>query len=136
MANTSQMMYYCGYRTGISFSPFPKCSGHISETTKKCFLISRGLLTIYMWEPYKSSIEKYLPNADIVHDKFHIIGYLTKAVDSVRKQENKLLRKEGHDYLVGTKYFWLTNKKNWGEKHKQIYQLIKNIIINDNYLDT
>ena len=84
-------------------------------------------VAVDMWEPYKSSIEKYLPNADIVHDKFHIIGYLTKAVDSVRKQENKLLRKEGHDYLVGTKYFWLTNKKNWEEKHKQIYQSIRNM---------
>ena len=73
-------------------------------------------------------------NVDIVHDKFHIIGYLTKAVDSVRKQENNLLRKKGHDYLVGTKYFWLTNKENWEEKHEQIYQSITNMNLEKLYL--
>ena len=28
---------------------------------------------------------------------------------------------------IGIKYFWLTNKKNWEEKHKQIYQSIRNM---------
>lgn len=82
-------------------------------------------VAVDMWEPYRLSIEEKLPKADIVHDKFHIAGYLSKAVDTVRKQENRLLRKEGLDYLVGTKYLWLTNSKNWTEKHREQYNSLK-----------
>ena len=82
-------------------------------------------VAVDMWEPFRLSIEEVLPNADIVHDKFHLAGYLNKAVDTVRKQENTALRKEGYDYLVGTKYLWLMNTKNWNEKHKLKFNEIK-----------
>jgi transposase len=84
-------------------------------------------IAVDMWEPYRLSIEKYFPHADIVHDKFHIVEYLTKAVDAVRKQENKALRKNGHDYLVGTKYLWLMNAVNWTEELKNHFNDIKSL---------
>jgi transposase len=34
-------------------------------------------------------VEEIIPQADIVHDKFHVAKYLNKAVDDVRKQEVK-----------------------------------------------
>jgi len=86
-------------------------------------------VAVDMWEPYRLSIEKNFPNADIVHDKFHISGYLGKAVDTVRKQEHKILQKEGSNYLVGTKYLWLTNTKNWSEKHNEQYKNLKEITL-------
>ena len=42
-----------------------------------------------MWEPFINAVEQYLPQADIVHDKFHIAKYLGEAVDKVRKKENR-----------------------------------------------
>ena len=42
-----------------------------------------------MWEPYINAVQALLPEADIVHDKFHIAKYLGEAVDAVRKAENK-----------------------------------------------
>jgi transposase len=45
-------------------------------------------VTMDMWPAYIKSTNEILPNADIVHDKFHIKGYLNKAVDSVRRQEH------------------------------------------------
>ncbi len=45
-----------------------------------------------------------LPNAAIVHDKFHIVSYLTNMVDEVRRKENKTLRAAGIDDLVGARY--------------------------------
>ncbi len=86
-------------------------------------------VAVDMWEPYRLSIEKNFPNTDIVHDKFHISGYLGKAVDTVRKQEHRVLQKEGSDYLVGTKYLWLTNTKNWNEKHNNQYEKLKEITL-------
>ena len=47
-----------------------------------------------MWEPFINAVEQYLPQADIVHDKFHIAKYLGEAVDKVRKNENRNLVKQ------------------------------------------
>ena len=73
------------------------------------------IVSMDMWKPYMSSVEEIIPQADIVHDKFHIAKYLNKAVDDVRKQEIK-----GQEILKKTKYLFLKNKENWTE-----YQTIK-----------
>lgn len=62
-----------------------------------------------MWAAYESAAGELLPNADIVHDKFHISAYLNKAVDQVRKAEHRQLTNEGDDTLKNTKYLWLHN---------------------------
>ncbi|HSB51449.1 MAG TPA: ISL3 family transposase [Dissulfurispiraceae bacterium] len=82
-------------------------------------------VAIGMWEPYISVVEELLPEADIVHDKFHIAKYLGEAVDKVRKSEHKGLTKEGTETLKGTKYLWLTNPKNWSEEQKQRFKDLK-----------
>lgn len=71
-----------------------------------------------MWKPFIQASKTVFPNADIVHDKYHGAGYLGKAVDSVRKQENRDLVNRGEDILKGTKYLWLTNPDNLGMKVK------------------
>lgn len=69
-----------------------------------------------LWKAYTKACKEVLPNADIVHDKFHISKYLNEAVDKVRKQENKTLYKKGEMTLVGSKYLWLKNPKNMDEE--------------------
>jgi transposase len=64
-----------------------------------------------MWESYMVIIGELIPSADIVHDKFHIIQYLKKAVDSERKKE---VKKES--ILKNTKYIMLKNERNLTEK--------------------
>ena len=68
-----------------------------------------------MWDPYIASTKQHLPNADnkIVFDKFHIAKHLSEAVDQVRRQENKELRSQGDNRLVGTKYDWLRHPANF-----------------------
>lgn len=82
-----------------------------------------------MWEAYTLAVKKKFINADIVHDKFHISKYLNKAVDDCRKVENKNLKKKGIKDLVGTKYLWLKNSKNWLEENKMKYEDIKRVCI-------
>ena len=79
-----------------------------------------------MWEPFINAVEKRLPQADIVHDKFHIAKYLGEAVDKVRKAENRNLVKQNEDTLKGTKYLWLTNPKNWSEQQQASFNELKN----------
>ncbi len=40
-----------------------------------------------MWEPFRLSIEEWLPNCKIVYDKFHIMQHANDAVDEVRRAE-------------------------------------------------
>ena len=64
-----------------------------------------------MWAPYISSTREHVPDADrrIVFDKFHIAQHLGRAVDEVRRAENRELVREGDGRLKKTKYLWLTN---------------------------
>jgi transposase len=69
-----------------------------------------------MWKAYANAVGEMLPQADIVHDRFHISQHLNEAVDKVRRQENKELIKQGDNRLVGTKFTWLLNEENVSEE--------------------
>jgi transposase len=71
-------------------------------------------VTMDMWEPYIASVLANLPNPDekIVFDRYHIMGYLTGAVDTVRKREHKALARAGDNTLAGSKYLWLYSAEN------------------------
>src|SRR5204862_3184869 len=72
-----------------------------------------------MWDPYVASTKEHLADATakIVFDKFHIAKHLSEAVDQVRRQENRQLRGEGDDRLVGSKYQWLRHPANFVAEH-------------------
>ena len=78
-----------------------------------------------MWDAYKTSTHKNAPNAEIVHDKFHIAKYLSGAVDQVRRGENKQLIKKGDDTLKGTKYLFLKRVGNMRLEEKQQFRELR-----------
>ncbi len=51
-----------------------------------------------MWDPYIRSVREHVPDADskIVFDKFHVAQHLSKAVDQVRRKENKTVDTAKH----------------------------------------
>lgn len=75
-----------------------------------------------MWPAFMGAASSVLPGADIVHDKYHVAGYLGKAVDQVRKKENKALVSAGNDILKGSKYLWLTSRENQSQDAKQAFR--------------
>jgi transposase len=78
-----------------------------------------------MWDAFMTAARENAPQADIVHDKFHVAKYLSKSVDDVRKREHRELKREDSDVLTGTKYLWLTNPKNWSDKQKAEFRALK-----------
>jgi transposase len=50
-----------------------------------------------------------VPQAALVHDKFHVAKHLNEAVDQVRRQEHKQLLAQGDETLKGTRQLWLFN---------------------------
>lgn len=95
--------------------------GKMTQTQKA----SVGAVVMDLWQPFRLAVEKVLPHADIIHDKFHIMKYLGEAVDKVRKMENSALSQEGIDLLKGTKYLWLTNPDNWTKRQKETFRELK-----------
>jgi transposase len=78
-----------------------------------------------MWSAYGNAIEAKLPQADIVHDRFHISKHLNEAVDRVLLSENKALGKQGDDRLKGTRYHWLKNEENITDEEKERFTELK-----------
>ncbi len=82
-------------------------------------------VAVDMWVPFMTVAGTTLPNVAIVHDKFHIVSYLTNMVDEVRRKENETLRAAGIDDLVGSRYTWLHNPHNWSEKDKATFYALQ-----------
>ncbi|MGH8827912.1 MAG: ISL3 family transposase [Jiangellaceae bacterium] len=80
-----------------------------------------------MWEPFATSTREYLSDADakIVFDRYHLMGYLTKATDTVRKQENRALVAAGDTSLAGSKYLWLYSAENLPAKHTDRFTALR-----------
>ena len=76
-------------------------------------------------DAYATAATDLLPNAELVHDKFHVTAYLTKAVDLVRRKEHRELTRAGDDALKGTKYLWLSNRDNWRPEQKQTFRQLR-----------
>jgi transposase len=81
-----------------------------------------------MWEPYIGATRDGLPDgaARIVFDRFHIMREMTKAVDTVRKQEHREFLRAGEDSpLTGTKYVWLFSDERRPESHADTFATLQ-----------
>ncbi|MBK7373690.1 MAG: ISL3 family transposase [Saprospiraceae bacterium] len=68
---------------------------------------------------YISAVLEYIPNAIQIYDRFHLEQLLSKAVDTVRKQEQSEATE-----LKKTKYLWLRNEQTLTPKQQaKIYYL-------------
>lgn len=79
-----------------------------------------NIVNIDMWQPYMNTVKEIAPQAIIVHDKFHVLDKLSKAIDKTRQSEvkdNDLLRKQ--------KYTVLKNEANRTEKQKEHFRQIE-----------
>jgi transposase len=82
-----------------------------------------------MWDPFVTSVREHLADADgkIVFDRFHIMGHMGKAVDTVRKQEHRTLRSQGDQSLTGSKYLWLYSEENLPDRHRERFAALRDI---------
>jgi len=84
-------------------------------------------VAVDMWEPFIQTIQAQVPEADIVHDKFHVSKYLGEAVDKVRRQEHKELLAEGDETLKGTRQLWLYNPQNFSPEQAEEFSALKDL---------
>lgn len=74
-----------------------------------------------MWEPYIRSTLAHVPRAaeKIVFDPYHIMTYMNKAVDTVRRQEHRERLAKRDEALLGTRFLWLYAAENLPERHRE-----------------
>ena len=77
-----------------------------------------------MWEPFRQSLQQWVPKCQIIYDKFHILQHASKAVDEVRRAE--FFRKVGpaRDIVRGKRWLLLSSWVNLDRsKKRQLNQL-------------
>jgi transposase len=84
-------------------------------------------VAVDMWEPFIQTIQKQVPDADVVHDKFHVSKYLGEAVDKVRRQEHKELMEQEDETLKGTRQLWLYNPQNFSPDQAKKFSALKDM---------
>ena len=73
-----------------------------------------------LWSAYHNSVKRYLKNATKVFDKFHVFGYLSEAIDQVRRDEqNQTLKPGNYQLIKGSRWLWLKNRSTLKRKQKQ-----------------
>lgn len=77
-------------------------------------------ISMDLWQAFITMAAEELPGAEIVHDKFHLIKYLTEAIDKVRRREVKQ-----HALLKHSRYALLKNTENLSEKQRRKFEEIR-----------
>lgn len=70
------------------------------------------LAVMDMWKPFRNSLVEHAPQAEIVFDKFHVIGHLSDALDQVRRQEYARVSEKDKRFIKGQRYTLLSHKTN------------------------
>ena len=109
-AKTGRVIYACPGRgretVGMFAGDLKRHGGDPLAIAKAC---------IDMSPAYISGVEEHLPNAAIVHDKFHIVKMANDAVDLVRRVEQKIWKV----LLKKTRYLLLRNREDLSDANSE-----------------
>jgi len=107
--------------------------GRDTESAKRCWKrLGNAVETVKavamdMWDAYVAAATAEVPQAKIVHDKFHVSKHLNDGVDKVRKREHASLLRRNIEWLKGTKHLFLYNSAKWTEDHREMFQMVKEL---------
>jgi transposase len=73
---------------------------------------SLRLAVMDMWKPFRNSLQRHAPNAEIVFDKFHVLKHLSEAMDNVRRQEYARVSAKDRRFIKGHRYTLLSRRAN------------------------
>jgi transposase len=90
-------------------------------------------VSIDLWKPYKSLVEKLIPNATVVADRFHVMKQINEELDQQRKTTKRVAQKEKSpkkkekilSVVSKSKYALLKNECNLNEQQKEKLKQVK-----------
>lgn len=80
-----------------------------------------------MWRPYVDVIARWAPRAVHVLDRYHIVAKLNKAIDEVRAEEAKRMKRDGYEpILKHSRWSLLKNPENLTDRqHDKLADLLQ-----------
>lgn len=98
---TGRIIHAVEGRSANAISPFIKI---VSKKAKKLKAIAMD-----MSKSYSTAVREHLPHADIVFDRYHIMAMMNKAIEKVRREQQRTLDKSDKKYLKGCRFLLLRN---------------------------
>jgi transposase len=80
-----------------------------------------------MWEPYAKVVAKYLPQAAIVYDRFHLKKHLNECLDELRKSIVRQSAASDQSVIKGTKWVLLKNQENHSAKEQEHLEQLRQL---------
>jgi transposase len=77
-----------------------------------------GFVCSDMWKAYLKVIAKKLPGALHILDRYHVVANLGKALDEVRAEEARTLKKQGWDVLKRSRWLLLRRRRRLDGKQR------------------
>lgn len=83
-----------------------------------------------MWPAYSSATRLWLEdvNSKICFGRFHVMKMILDALDRVRRDEHKEMRRKGSDVLTGAKYIWLRNPSTMTREATITFEKIRTVV--------
>lgn len=72
-----------------------------------------------MWKPFRLSVKRNAPQAELIYDKFHVLRHLGEAIDEVRRQEYKRVSEKDRAFIKGQRYTLLSHRENLSREGKE-----------------
>jgi len=82
------------------------------------------LAVVDMWKPFRSSLLRHAPAAEIVYDKFHVLRHLADALDTVRRLEYWRVAHKDRRFIKGQRYTLLSRAANLDLEGRRSLQLL------------
>ena len=92
----------------------------LSETERQAIVE----VSMDMWSPYRSAVERHLPHAEIVADRFHVVQNLNRAVTKARRDIQRQAPAEMKECLKGCRWVLVKNQVNLSEKEQDKLALL------------
>ena len=89
---------------------------HLLERLPEEQLEKVEAVSLDMGAGFIAAVKTTIPDADIVHDRFHVSQHLDDAVDKVRRDEHRRLLEKGDKSLTDTRFLWLQGASVGGDK--------------------
>lgn len=85
---------------------------------------------------YRNAVEKHLPNADVVFDKFHLVANYNEVIDKVRRRSYREANESERQFIKGQRYNLLRNPENLTHSGRKELNLLleANLDLNTLYL--
>ncbi len=84
-------------------------------------------ISMDMWKAFMTISAEMFPQADVVHDRFHLSKYLNDGVDKTRRLEATQLEKISDRRLKNTKYLFLKNIENMSDAQALRFAEVKDM---------